>query len=250
MELVSSTPFYADWTFWVVSISFLALVLSQLPPVHLIFKPAKIDLETYSRIHITHQVGNPNLQLHLIISNIGGRDLKILGSKIDLYREQKLITSLVAQNYLQDPADLSPILLTRFLLKPNEEWAHLVNYFTLFNRKEEKTYRDAMHILKNNILNQGKPANSTDLVEADNSLVDPFLEMFDEKFIFEAGEYEMVVKIETDKQPIDIEYNYRFIVFESDTSELISCKDDYKYGDGIYWDSTKHLGINIPIAKL
>ncbi len=250
MEPVTGTPFYTDWTFWAVFISFVALALSQLPPVHLIFKAAKIDLETYSRIYLTHKVGNPNLQLHLIISNIGGRSVKILGSKMDLYRDEKLITSLVAQNYLQDPKDRSPILLTRFLIKPNEEWGHLVNYFISFNREEEKIYRDAENALRTDILKQGKPEDSLDLVEADSFLVEPLLKMFDEKFIFSPGEYEMVVKIETDNQSTNLEYKYRFIVFESDTSVLKSYKDDYKYGDGIYWNSTKHLGIGVPINKI
>ncbi len=248
MEPVTGTPLYADWTFWIALISFLALILSQLPPVHLLFKAAKIDLETYLRIHLTHKIGNPNLQLFLIISNIGGRSVKILGSKIDLYRDGKLIATLVAQGYLQYPEDQSLILLTRFQIKPAEEWTHFVNYVCPFDRQEEKMYREAEDALKRDILKQVKPENS--LVEADKSLVDPFFKMFEDKFIYLAGEYEIVVKIETDNQSTDLESKYRFILFESDTNTLKSYRDDYKYGDTIYWNSTKHPGIVVPITKL
>jgi len=74
---MAQTPFYLDWTFWAVVVAFLALVLSQLPPIHIMLRRAKLDVEAYSRIHLTHKIGNPNAQLHLIISNVGGQEVKV-----------------------------------------------------------------------------------------------------------------------------------------------------------------------------
>ena len=77
-----AAPLYMDWSFWAVVIAFAALVLSQLPPIHVMLKRAKLDLELYSKISITHKLGNPNLQLHLILSNIGGRRVSVTDIKV------------------------------------------------------------------------------------------------------------------------------------------------------------------------
>lgn len=67
-----NTPVYLDWSFWAVVVAAIAIVLSQLPPVLRWFRRTRIDLETYSRILITHKFGNPNLQLHLILTMLEG----------------------------------------------------------------------------------------------------------------------------------------------------------------------------------
>jgi len=84
-------PLYLNWTFWAVLVAALALLLSQLPPVHMLLKRAKLDMELHSRIHITHKVGNPNLQLHLILSNVGGKTIKIKGITSAIERDGKQI---------------------------------------------------------------------------------------------------------------------------------------------------------------
>jgi len=136
-------PLYLNWSFWAVVVAGLALLLSQLPPIHLLLKRAKIDLELYSRIHITHKVGNPNLQLHLIINNIGGKVVKIKGISTAIKRNGEQIAVLPAQNYLQTPNDKTTVLLTSFSLKPKEEWAHLVNFLNYFSRNVDKEFRSA-----------------------------------------------------------------------------------------------------------
>jgi hypothetical protein len=62
-----------DWKFWTLIISIIALILSQLPPVHLLLRKSKIEFEAYSKFFVTLKVGNPNLQSHLIIRNTGGK---------------------------------------------------------------------------------------------------------------------------------------------------------------------------------
>jgi len=46
--------FYQDWTFWAVLVAAIAIILSQIPPIHVLIKRAKLDMELYSRINITH----------------------------------------------------------------------------------------------------------------------------------------------------------------------------------------------------
>jgi len=37
------TPAYLDWKFWSAIVALLALVLSQLPPLHLWFRPRRLE---------------------------------------------------------------------------------------------------------------------------------------------------------------------------------------------------------------
>src|SRR5690606_16295838 len=93
-------PLYMDWSFWAVVVASIAVLLSQLPPIHVIYKKAKLDLELYSKISITHKLGNPNLQLHLILNNIGGRRVRVKDINVAISRDGIHLINLPAQNYL------------------------------------------------------------------------------------------------------------------------------------------------------
>jgi len=73
--------------------------------------------------------------------------------------------------------------------------------------------------------------------------------MFDENFIWKAEEYDIKISVITSNDRANINRNYRFTLFESESEELIKVKEDYKYGDGIHWDSGKYTGIIIPITE-
>jgi hypothetical protein len=246
----ANVPLYLDWSFWAVVVAFIAVALSQLPPVHLWFRRARIDLETHSRIHITHKIGNPNLQLHLILSNVGGRLVRVKNIIVKVKRDGKEVAVLPAQNYLQNPNDTNAIMFTSFSLKPKEEWAHIVNFLNYFSRADEKRYRSAESNLRADILMQKQiPGNKDVLVETTDDLVAPFKSIFDEKFIWNPGEYEIATLVITSNSRANITKNYRFTLFESDSAELSKVANDYKYGDGINWDSGNHPGVIAQITE-
>lgn len=248
--LTSNIPLYLDWSFWAVVVAAVAIGLSQLPPVHLWFRRARLDLEPYSRIHITHKVGNPNAQLHLILSNIGGRSVRVKGIVIKIKRDGKDVAVLPAQSYLQNPNDTNTVLFTSFSLKPKEEWAHIVNFLNYFSREDEKKYRSAESRLREDIVTKRKlPENQDHLVEASTELVSPFLSMYNEKFVWRPGEYEMCITVAASNSKANVEKKYRFTLFESDSSDLAKAVDDFKYGDGINWDSGKHTGVIVQITE-
>ena len=71
---------YQDPDFWtgvtgVVAVA--ALVLSQVPPLRVLLRRAKIDVRPHSRITISHWMGNPNFHHLLFIANDGGRRVTI-----------------------------------------------------------------------------------------------------------------------------------------------------------------------------
>lgn len=246
----TSTPIYLDWSFWAVLVSLVAIILSQLPPVHLWFRRAKLDLELYSRIHITHKVGNPNLQLHIIISNIGGRTIRVKDIKVTIRRDGSDVAILPAQNYLQNPNHKNSVLLTSFSLKPKDEWAHIVNFLNYFSREDEKRFRSADARLREDIIEKKKlPENNDRLVEAESELVSPFLTMFSQKFVWLPGEYQLFISVISSDNSASIEKQYRFTLFESDSEALSKVTGEYKFGDGINRDSGNFTGVLVQISE-
>ncbi len=182
-------PFYLNWSFWTVIIAGLALLLSQLPPIHILLKRAKIDFELYSQINITHKIGNPNLQIHIIINNVGGRRVRVKGIEAKIFRDGSEVGTLPAQNFLQTPSDTNNVLLTSFSINPNEEWGHFVNLLKFFGREDEKSYRCFEGNIKDDIFGKRKliKGDTKELIEAKKENVEPFTAFFNERFIWLSG---------------------------------------------------------------
>lgn len=246
---MAQPPFYLDWTFWAVVVAFLAIALSQLPPIHIMLRRAKLDIEAYSRIHLTHRIGNPNAQLHLIVSNIGGREVKVKSIVLHFKRGDEDRFTLPAQNY-QASGDKDTVLLTSFKLKPKDEWVHIVNFLNFFSRTDEKTFRQIESNLKNDIFAKKEiPDNKDKIVEAMPSNVQPVIEFFQHKFRWVPGEYEIALEIQTEPQCAGVSKHYRVTLFESDSAELRSYADDYKIGAGVFWDNARHTGLILPLTE-
>jgi hypothetical protein len=245
-----SLSFYNNWTFWAVVIAALALILSQLPPIHDLIKRTKVNMELYSRILITHKVGNPNVQLHIILNNVGGKVVRIREAIIVLKREGNVVAILPAQNYLQDPNDKTTVLFTPFSLKVRDDWMHLVNFLKYFSREDEKIYKSAEFKLKENIINRRElPGNKDNLVEAEPEYVQPFIDMHKAFFKWQPGEYEMNISIDAVPKKAGLQKNYRFTLFESDSEELRKSLDEYKFGDGIFWLSNRPKGVLVELVE-
>ena len=249
----TEAPFYFDWSFWAVIVAFIAVVLSQIPPIKQLIKKAKLDLESYSKISITHKLGNPNLQLHLMLTNIGGRNVRIKDISISISRDNKHIVTLPALNYLQNQNDQNTLLFTTFTLKPNQEWAHITNYLNIFNREDEKKYQ---HIEGEMIADYRRNKKSLENkkegheIEHPKELVDKAFEFFNSKFIWEPGEYNMKIDVKTSNDVANISKEYRFTVFESHTERLKVITEYYKLGGGIWYDPTKlQTSVILPISE-
>jgi hypothetical protein len=131
-------PFYADWQFWSAVAAFIALALSQLSPIHILLRRSKLRCEAFSRLHLTHKVGNPNSQWHLIIENTGGRSVRIKSISLTFRRAGGDSFTLPAQNYLRTPDATDHVMLTPFRLQPGEEWGHVLTFFNMYTRDDDK----------------------------------------------------------------------------------------------------------------
>ena len=237
-----------DWSFWAVVVAAAAIVLSQLPPIRHWFKRTSLGIELYSRIFLTHKVGNPNVQVHIIVSNTGGRTVRIKTMSLNFARNGIQVFSLPVQNYLHKPTDKDSILFTPFSLSPEDEWSHIANFLNFFDRDDEKRYRDMESALRQDIGDKLR-RNPDAIAEADPENVKPIEQFFNEKFCWHPGEYKMTAKIFGDR--ISVEKLYRFTIFESESNELKAHVDDYKSGARIFWEPSGGSlpGISVPIHE-
>lgn len=241
--------FFLDWKFWSVVVSLVAIVLSQLPPIHLIVRPRRLEVELHSRVQLAHRAGNPNVSIVVGVNNSGGRDLNIRSMHIELKRDGQQLASLPAQAYFESPSSTSSVLLVPFSLKPGEQWTHSVNFFKHFERQVEKEFRGHLSRLKSDIRQKlnNRPSDNKDLVEAEPELVGYFERLFNSLFIWRAGEYVLSLKVTAEPGSASYSKDYRFTVYESDFEELRAQVDRYKYGAWIAYDE-QDPGVSIPLT--
>lgn len=175
----------------------------------------------------------------MIVSNIGGRKVRVKGISASIRKDGKLVATLPAQNYLESKNNQNTLLFTPFSLNPSDEWAHIINLLNFFKREDEQEYRglEAKMLANYRSKKSNTKQESQDLIEIDKDLVQPFHGFFDKHFIWSTGEYQLTVNINTDNNIANISKEYRFTIFESHTAQLKEITDKYKFGDGIWWNS-------------
>ena len=245
-------PFYFDWTFWAAMWALAAIILSQIPPIHLLLRPKRLDVEVHSRIGITHKVGNPNASIVVSVRNTGGRELRIRSLRLNITRDGKPLLMLPAQNYFELPSSTSSVLFVPFSLKPGDTWVHSVNFLNFFDRLTEKHYREILSALDADIrlkISARPPENEKIAVAAESALVQPFKDIFEKFFVWEPGEY--VAELQVDAEPGSASYSkkYRFTLYESDTAELRGHREDYKFGGGLTYNVERHSGVSVPLTE-
>jgi len=247
----STDPLYLDWQFWSVLIAALAIVLSQLPPVHLLLRPKRLEVEVHSRIQIAHKVGNPNVGMFVSVRNTGGRDLRIRSLQTSVSRDGVSIGVFPAQNYYETPSSKTSVLFIPFSLKPGEAWDHGTNFLTWFDRSTEKLFREGQAALIKDIRNKinARAKDSDQPVIADPELIKPFLELFNRLFIWTPGEYVVNLEVLAEPKSASFSKKYRFTLYESDSTELKSHIEDYKFGGGISYEVDHHVAILAPITS-
>lgn len=232
----AAIPFYFEWEFWTALVAFLALVLSQLPPLYSLFRRGKLKLEAYERLNLSHLMGNSNAQLHLIVMNEGGRPVRVKQMTLTFRREAEPPWELKGRGYYQSIGDASAVLLTPFTIGARQEWAHTVNFITPLSRQDEQRLRQLQSALRNDIqTKKALPENADSVVEAAPNTLNPVLAFYQQKFKWEPGEYAVTVTIITEPSKATLTKAYRMTLFESDAADLRSYRDEYKYGLGVYF---------------
>lgn len=244
---MNDTALYLDWTFWSFVVAFMALILSQIPKVNVWFKRNKIDLEVHNRITVNHWLGIPGINLYLGIANKGRAKIRIKKIELIISREQKVITKLTCNSFFDTSVSETPNLFFPFELLSESSWDHSCWFSIDLDRSTEQKIRGLLSALNMDISEKVKHrTNDNQLLEADESLVNPLVQHKEKNFIWEPGEYFIQINVYSEPQ-INISKNLRFTLFETDTKELTAYSDDYKYG--MVYHNQKNKGINIPISK-
>ncbi len=246
-----ANPIYLDWQFWSALTAIIAIILSQLPPIHLLLRPRRLEVEVHSRIQITHKIGNPNIGMVVSVRNTGGRELPVRSLQLSISRDGANLGTFPVQNYFETPSSLSSVLFIPFSLRPGESWAHATNFLNFFDRATEKNVRNGQAELMKDIQKkiEARPEENSQAVIAEQELVKPFTDLFNRLFIWTPGEYEITLKVVTAPQSASFSRKYRFTLFESDSSAIVSHTEDYKFGGGLSYDVERHIAISVPLSQ-
>lgn len=234
---MSNSSFYSDSGFWQFAVAGVALVLSQCPPVRFWLKRPKLDVECFDRIVLNEEVGLPNVQWHLSVTNVGGREVRVQKITLTLARGRDNV-ELNARGYFEKISDQQATLFTPFRLKPGEEWSHAATFMSMASREARQTYSRAVKDIKEDInAKRAKFVSNHEVAEAEAELVQPLLALFDASFFWRAGEYEVTLKIETNTPKANLSRSFRFTLFESESEQLKAHRDQLKFGNGVYFRS-------------
>ena len=245
--IAAPAPFYLDWTFWAFASSAVAILLSQLPPVRLWFRRAHLSLETQDRVHVTHMIGYPNVQMYISLMNNGARAVRVKKIHLELSRHGQGVASLDSMNYHPGESN-DRVILMPFTLAAGAEWRYRVNFIEPLVAKDDRELFKMRRALKENISEKFRSSREKDpdrkeYVVADQVALQPILDLFQKKFLWDAGEYEISVRVITGDLRSDVAGHYRFTLYDPDSDELRAYSDDYQYGFGPALDYEKHVGV-------
>lgn len=248
-----ATPFYTDLKFWSFIISILALLLSQQSFFKNLFRGARISVEPYDQMYLTHGFGCPNVQVHLLATNIGGRKVRVKGISLAILKSNGESFAVRSISYFQKQGDPNAILLTPFSLLPGDEWSHVIQFFSPMQRQEDKVIRQATSALRADISakisKRGEDEPKT-LVYADPALVEPFIRCFERHFKWHPDEYSMTISMDTEPPNAFANRQFRFVLFEADTHDMKVIVDKYASGEGVYYTQPETVrGVFVPIQK-
>ncbi len=228
-----SEAFYANVEFWQGAAAFIAIILSQCPPVWLWFKRARLVVEPYDRVALTDEIGLPTVQWQLSITNMGGRDVRVKKVTLTLRRE-KDERAFSGRGYFEKSSDLQAVLLTPFSLKVQEVWSYNVSFFPPMSWEDRQTFAKLRKTLRDDILEKraGLPKDHPDIA-ADQQHVEALMKLFEKNFYWRAGEYEAILCVETDVAKANTSSRFRFTLFESESDAMRARSEQFKFGYGV-----------------
>lgn len=235
-KIVLMKNILTDWQFWSLVVAFVALLLSQFPPVFQIFRRGKLIIDLPRNFTIDHKVGKPIIYLYLTLKNIGGRDVNVKSIEIDI-TEKKRSFKILGNSYLESSTDNIYTVLSPFSLKAGETWSHSVFFEEWWSRKLNRKYKILEARIRKEITSQlnKQLTGVTERKKAKKADVDDLIKFMTSQYKWEDGEYDLTVSILGENKKILAIKTIQFILYESDAGELLSHSEEYIYGAGVYF---------------
>lgn len=240
---------------WSVAVALLALILSQLPPVHQLLRRRALRIVVPEYLTLYHFLGNLNLLGFIALHNIGGKTVTV--AKIDcLVRGDNNVWHLPGLMYLSRLPQGSggqqnmEFFVEWTLLKPDEHWSETVHFFKPWSVQEEEDAAEIISRIKNNIhakIDQRPSDAPTKLVHADEALVEEAKGFFQKRFTLSKGNYRVVIAALSEKNELLAARGFDFTLFDNHIKTMRSAAEDYKTGAGIYYpaDPSKQISIRL-----
>lgn len=248
---MNETVWYLDWQFWAAVAAFLAIILSQLPPIRLWFKRGKLEINKSPRILVHHNVGTPNINMFLSIENIGGSVIRIGSIKLKLSRDGTELPLMTGSEYYDKPDSQRPTMFTAFDIKPEQTWEHTVNFHEIWNRAQQQKHRLQCSKMREVITEKQRvtPQPNTEPHTADEKDIEAVHARFEKNNQWYTGEFKCTVYVyDTHGNELKTD-EFKFTLFESEEAEFRTALDDYKYGNGVCYPVTqKQIGIWVDLA--
>ena len=183
---------------WSAIIALLALILSQLPPVHQLLRRRALHIVIPEYLSLYHFLGNLNLLGFVALHNTGGKTLTV--AKIDcIMTSDNSVWHLPGLMYQSHQSQGGGQQNMEFfvewsVLKPDEHWSETVHFFKPWTVQEEEDATEIIGRIRNNIyakLAQQPSEAPKILVEADEDLVREAKEFFQKRFQLAKGNYRL-----------------------------------------------------------
>jgi len=237
-------PFYKNPNFLSVIVAFIAILLSQLPPVLDMTKGERIELILFERIKLFHFFGNTQLTIPIEIHNIGGWPVNIARMQIYILGPENLRLDLPGSAYFEksmpNPGQRSMKLPLGWIsLKPDESWMEMVSAMKPFNQKKEEKMIDLVSKVREDLMDKiGALNNQFGLGARQRVEIAPELDRQVKEFVHSnlkliEGKYRLLVALISEKNKLIRVRGRTFSLYPSQIKRFKKMTENYKYGDDI-----------------
>jgi hypothetical protein len=247
-------PFYLDWTFWSFVAAAVAVVLSQLPPVRQWRTRARIEVDVYGRLVVDHLLGFPNLAAVIGIRNTGGRSARVHAVNAVLRRNGQVLSTVRGATYYMTPESKDGVIFTPYQSGPGHEWVHTIHFVERLAQNEDRDLGQLRADVRLDISNKLREREANDpgnpnMVEASDALVQRMSAVFNQRFVWVPGEYEVEIQVMAD-DALAATRRYRFTLYESDVRQLRDEFDRYRFGFVVALDDPNKRLVFVDVAQV
>lgn len=238
---MESTVWYQDWMAWSSIVAWLSFAIGLAPWFWKKFKKADPVFTPHTSVGLSHRLGITNLNWFLRVENDGGADLDI--TSIDfIVSDESGSLKLPVWTFYKNPTDVS--VFAGFKLKSGESWQGTLASSENIPADDQREHRYIVNETRKQL-----PAGFNVGVNVSEELQARIINFYRKHFRFKSRGYEVVIRLNSRNGGFYDSQKYRFILYESDVSELQSHSERFLTGDGITWNSNVDVWLQVPVVK-